>query len=155
MRAVIQRVAQARVLTDSREVAAIGAGLLVLVGVAEGDGQSDLDYLSDKLVNLRIMSDAAGRMNRSVLDCGGEVLLVSQFTLMADTRKGRRPSFTGAAAPEVAQGLLEDLARSLRAPGIRVCTGEFGAMMDVELVNRGPVTIVIDSSERNIPRRRV
>ena len=154
MRAVIQRARRARVLTGSREVAAIGPGLVLLVGVAEGDGESDATYLADKTANLRIMSDDEGRMNRSILESGGAVLLVSQFTLLAETRKGRRPSFTGAAAPAVAERLLDSLADSLRVQGIGVRTGEFGAMMDVELVNDGPVTIVIDSSERNVPRRR-
>ena len=134
-------------------VASIGAGLLVLVGVADGDDPADARYLAAKIAHLRIMQDADGRMNHSVLDAGGEVLLVSQFTLIADTRKGRRPSFTAAARPEDAQALLQQLATELEKLGVPVRSGRFGASMDVELVNTGPVTIVLDSADRHTPRR--
>ena len=154
MRIVIQRVSRARVSVGDRDVAAIGPGFLALVGAAEGDGPDDVRYLAEKLANLRIMPDADGRMNRSVLDTAGAVLVVSQFTLIAETRKGRRPSFTGAAAPEIAEPLVQDFCDSLRALGISVDSGEFGAAMDVELVNEGPVTIILDSHDRHIARRR-
>ena len=134
-------------------MASIGAGLLVLVGVADGDDPADARYLAAKIAHLRIMQDADGRMNHSVLDAGGEVLLVSQFTLIADTRKGRRPSFTAAARPEAAQILLQQLATELEEFGVPVRSGRFGASMDVELVNTGPVTIVLDSADRHTPRR--
>ncbi len=154
MRAIVQRVARARVSVSGREVSAIDRGLLVLVAAAEGDASEDLLYLADKIANLRIMSDADGRMNLSISETGDAVLLVSQFTLIAETRKGRRPSFSGAAAPEIAEPLVLELADRLRALGVTVESGEFGASMDVELVNRGPVTIILDSNDRNIPRRR-
>ena len=153
MRAVVQRVARARVSVDGREISAIGGGLLVLVAAAESDGPEDVRYLADKIANLRIMSDADGRMNVSVGDTGQAVLIVSQFTLIAETRKGRRPSFTGAASPEIAEPLVRELADRLRTLGVTVENGEFGASMDVELINRGPVTIILDSNDRQIPRR--
>ena len=153
MRAVVQRVGRACVRVDGREHAAIGPGLLVLAGAARGDDDADVAYLADKVANLRMLADDAGRMNRSVLDTGGEVLLVSQFTLIADTRKGRRPSFMGAEAPERAAMLIDDLAQALTARGVPVRTGKFQAEMQVELVNSGPVTIVIDSHDRRTPRR--
>ncbi len=154
MRVVIQRVSRACVSVAGREVAAIGPGLLALVGAAEGDGPDDVRYLAEKIANLRIMADADGRMNRSVLDTAGAVLVVSQFTLIAETRKGRRPSFTGAAAPEAAEPLVADFIDRLRALGVPVGSGEFGAGMEVELVNHGPVTIILDSNDRHIARRR-
>ena len=153
MRAVVQRVGRACVRVDGREHAAIGPGLLVLAGAARGDDDADVAYLADKVANLRVLADDAGRMNRSVLDTGGEVLLVSQFTLIADTRKGRRPSFMGAEAPERAAMLIDDLAQALTDRGVPVRTGKFQAEMQVELVNSGPVTIVIDSHDRRTPRR--
>ncbi len=153
MRAVIQRVAKASVCIGGRAHAAIGPGFVVLAGVARGDEAADVAYLADKVANLRVLADDAGRMNRSVLDTGGEVLLVSQFTLIADTRKGRRPSFVGAESPERAATLLDDLEKALRVRGVSVQTGQFQAEMDVALVNTGPVTIVIDSRDRRTPRR--
>ncbi len=153
MRAVIQRVTKACVCIGGREHASIGPGFVVLAGVARGDDEADVSYLADKVSNLRVLADDAGRMNRSVLDTGGEVLLVSQFTLIADTRKGRRPSFVGAEAPERAASLIEDLEEALRDRGVSVKTGKFQAEMEVGLVNFGPVTIVIDSHDRRTPRR--
>ena len=153
MRAVVQRVGRACVRVDGREHTAIGPGLLVLAGAARGDDDADVAYLADKVANLRVLADDAGRMNRSVLDTGGAVLLVSQFTLIADTRKGRRPSFMGAEAPERAAMLIDDLAQALTDRGVPVRTGKFQAEMQVELVNSGPVTIVIDSHDRRTPRR--
>ncbi len=144
MRAVVQRVAEASVAVGGEIVGVIGPGLAVLVGAAPGDGVADAHALADKLVGLRIFPDGEGRMNRSVADAGGEVLVVSQFTLLADVRKGRRPSFTGAAAPEVAEPLVEAVAARVEAAGVRCAAGVFGAMMQVSLVNDGPVTIVID-----------
>ena len=154
MRVVIQRVSRARVSVAGREVSAIGPGLLALVGAAEGDGPDDVRYLAEKVANLRIMPDDDGRMNRSVIDTAGAVLVVSQFTLIAETRKGRRPSFIGAAQPEVAEPLVQDFADSLEALGVPVRSGEFGAAMEVELVNHGPVTIILDSHDRHVARRR-
>lgn len=153
MRAVVQRVTRASVRIDGREHAAIGPGLVVLAGIAKGDEEVDVNYLADKLANLRILADDAGRMNLSVLDTVGEVLLVSQFTLIADTRKGRRPSFIAAEAPEQAAKLIDDLGSALTSRGVPVRTGQFQAQMEVELVNDGPVTIVIDSNDRRTPRR--
>ncbi len=154
MRAVLQRVARARVEAAGRGIASIGPGLLVFAAVASDDSRADADYLAGKIAQLRILSDEDGRMNRSVLECGREVLLVSQFTLLAETRKGRRPSFSAAAPPEMGEALISELAGALRACGVTVLAGEFGAHMNVELVNDGPVTIVIDSNDRNVPRRR-
>ena len=154
MRVVIQRVSRARVAVAGRKVAAIGPGLLALVGAAEGDGPDDVRYLAEKVANLRIMPDDDRRMNRSVLDTAGAVLVVSQFTLIAETRKGRRPSFTGAADPAVAEPLVQEFGEALDVLGVPVRYGEFGAAMDVELVNEGPVTIILDSHDRHIARRR-
>jgi D-tyrosyl-tRNA(Tyr) deacylase len=127
-------------------VGSIGAGLLVLLGVAPTDGEAEVAWLADKLVNLRIFRDEADKMNRSVLDVDGEALVVSQFTLYGDTRKGRRPSFVGAAGPELAEPLYERFCDALRAAGVRaVARGRFGADMDVALVNQGPVTLVVDT----------
>lgn len=146
MRAVVQRVASAAVSVDGAEVGRIGGGLLVLVGVGGGDGEADADALADKIAGLRVFPDDEGRMNRSVADIAGEVLVVSQFTLLADVRKGRRPSFTSAAPPDEAERLVDRVARRIAAMGIGCATGEFAAHMRVELVNDGPVTIVIDTS---------
>jgi D-tyrosyl-tRNA(Tyr) deacylase len=145
MRAVLQRVSRASVSVEGRLVGRIGPGLLVLVAVADGDGPADLDYMASKIRDVRIFADAEGRMNRSVVDIGGSVLVVSQFTLMGDVRNGRRPGFTGAAAPDIARTLYQDLVARLRDAGTPVETGEFQAHMDVDLVNDGPVTILIDS----------
>jgi D-aminoacyl-tRNA deacylase len=145
MRAVVQRVTSAKVTVDQRVTGEIGAGLLVLLGVEQGDGPSDLQYITAKIRDLRIFADEAGKMNRSVLDAGGAVLVVSQFTLSGDARNGRRPSFATAAPPQIARALYEGVVRELKAGGLRVETGEFQAMMQVALVNDGPVTILLDS----------
>ncbi len=141
----MQRVRAASVRVESRNQGAIGPGLVVLLGVGRGDGPRDAEYVADKVAHLRVFPDQAGQMNRSVLEDGGAVLLVSQFTLYGDTRKGRRPSFMDAAPPEEAEPLYRMTAERLRAAGLRVEEGVFRAMMDVELINEGPVTILIDS----------
>jgi D-aminoacyl-tRNA deacylase len=148
MRAVVQRVASARVMVDERSVGEIGLGLLVLAGVEQPDGQDDVKYLAGKIRDLRIFDDTAGKMNLSVGDAGGALLVVSQFTLCGDCRRGRRPSFDAAAAPAMAKLLYEDLVRELRASNLKVETGEFQTHMRVELVNDGPVTILLDSQRR-------
>lgn len=153
MRVVLQRVSRASVTVDGEVVGSIGAGLLLLVGVADGDDAAVAQRLAVKCAEMRIFSDEAGKFNRSLIDVGGEALAVSQFTLLADVRKGRRPSFVGAALPEIAEPVVEAFAGSLRALGIPTQTGRFGAHMDVELVNDGPVTIVVDSGELERPRR--
>lgn len=145
MRAVVQRVSEAQVTTGGRTVGAIGTGLLVLVAAGEGDAEGDADYLAKKMADLRIFEDDEGKMNLSVEEIGGAILVVSQFTLYGDCRKGRRPSFAGALQPEAARRLVERLCQGLRARGLRVETGEFGERMDVALVNRGPVTLLLDS----------
>ena len=145
MRAVVQRVSEASVHVNEEVVGRIGPGLVVLLGVGRDDFETDADYLADKVMNLRIFSDDAGHMNRSVLDTGGEILVVSQFTLYGDARKGRRPGFTEAAAPEEADRLYQLFVLRARQSGLRVETGVFRAMMDVALVNQGPVTILLDS----------
>jgi MAF protein/D-tyrosyl-tRNA(Tyr) deacylase len=152
MRALIQRVTCARVRVGERIAGEIGEGLLALVGVKQGDGTEDAEWISAKLVGLRIFRDEAGKMNRSILETGGRVLLVSQFTLYGDVRKGRRPSFEKAARPEEAVPLLDDLRRRIETAGVGVAAGEFGAMMMVELVNDGPVTLMLDSETRNTSR---
>lgn len=142
---MLQRVAHASVTVDDTLVSEIGPGLLLLVGVAKGDGEAEADWLAEKVAGLRILADEDGKMNRSVRDTGGEVLAVSQFTLLADTRKGKRPSFVGAAPPEEASPLFDHFCERLRSAGAAsVKTGSFGAMMDVALVNDGPVTIVLE-----------
>jgi D-tyrosyl-tRNA(Tyr) deacylase len=148
VRAVLQRVSSADVVVDGHSVGAIGAGLLVLLGVESGDGPTDVIYTADKIADLRCFADAADRMNRSVADVGGAVLVVSQFTLCGDTRKGRRPSFDAAAPPEEARLLYDDVVRHLRARGLVVETGRFQATMAVRLVNDGPVTFLVDSRKR-------
>ena len=145
MRAVVQRVAEASVRVEGATVGRIGAGLLVLLGVGQGDGENDVTVLADKVLHLRIFPDDAGHMNRSVLDTGGDVLVVSQFTLYGDARRGRRPSFIDAAPPEEANRLYGLFVARLRASGVRVEEGVFRAMMDVALVNHGPVTLLLDS----------
>jgi D-tyrosyl-tRNA(Tyr) deacylase len=148
MRAVLQRVTQARVDVDNATVGSIGAGLLVLLGVARTDTTADADYLLDKILGLRIFPDDAGKMNRNVQDAGGALLVVSQFTLYADCRKGRRPSFDPAAPPEQAQSLYNYFVASARRGPVPIETGVFQASMEVHLVNSGPVTILLDSAER-------
>ena len=145
MRAVVQRVLRGRVTVDGEETGAIGPGLAVLVGVRQEDGPPDAHYIADKIANLRVMDDAEGRMDRSVLESGGEVLVISQFTLFGDARKGRRPSYTQAARGEAAEALYEAVCERLRGLGVRVATGRFGAEMEVELIGDGPVTILLDS----------
>jgi D-aminoacyl-tRNA deacylase len=145
VRIVLQRVKNASVKVEDDRISEIGPGLLLLVGVARGDGKPEADWLAQKVVGLRVMGDAEGKMNLSVRDVGGEILAVSQFTLLADTRKGKRPSFVYAAPPEEAEPLFDYFCERLREAGVAsVKTGSFGAMMDVELVNDGPVTIVLE-----------
>jgi D-tyrosyl-tRNA(Tyr) deacylase len=145
MRAVVQRVSRCKVTVDGRVVGEIGPGLLVLLGVGKADTEAAADYLAEKIAGLRIFEDAAGKMNLSPLDTRGEVLVVSQFTLYGDVRRGKRPSFDAAARPEEARKLYEYFVQKIRATGLRCETGEFQAMMQVELVNDGPVTIIVDS----------
>lgn len=145
MRAVVQRVSRASVTVDGRVAGSIGRGLLVLLGVGQGDGAADGDYLADKLAGLRVFPDEAGLMNRSLAEAGGALLVVSQFTLYGDCRRGRRPSYTEAAPPEQAERLYELVCARLRAAGLEVAQGVFRAMMDVELINDGPVTLLLDS----------
>lgn len=145
MRAVVQRVTRASVSVDGAVTGEIGPGLMVLLGVGQGDGPSDVATIADKVANLRIFDDAAGQMNRSVLDVGGAVLVVSQFTLYGDARNGRRPGYTAAARPEEANPLYERVVEALRAAGLTVATGVFRTTMEVALVNHGPVTILLDS----------
>lgn len=147
MRVVVQRVLEATVSIDGRVVERIGPGLLVLAGIAAGDSSDDVAAMAAKLISLRIFRDDDLKMNRSVADVNGEMLVVSQFTLLADVRKGRRPSWVGAAAPNQAERLVDELVKRLGAEGVPVRTGVFGASMQVALVNDGPVTIVIDSDQ--------
>lgn len=147
MRAVVQRVSRAKVTVGDEITGEIGKGLLVLLGVAEEDNEEAADYLVDKVVGLRVFEDAHGKMNLSVADAGGTVLVVSQFTLYGDVRRGKRPSFDRAARPERANELYEYFVAKVRAAGLRCETGRFQAMMDVELVNDGPVTILLDSEK--------
>ena len=148
MRAVIQRVSNARVSIDGKEHSRIGAGVLVLLGVEKDDTAEDARMLARRIVELRIFEDASGKMNRSVAETGGHILAVSQFTLLGDCRKGRRPSFDPAAPSDVARTLYEKFVSEVDALGIPVATGVFQAMMDVELTNQGPVTFVLDSRKR-------
>jgi D-tyrosyl-tRNA(Tyr) deacylase len=148
MRACIQRVSTARVIVDGETVGAIGRGFLVLLGVAADDGDDDLAWLVDKVVGLRVFDDADGKMNLALADVAGELLVVSQFTLLGDCRKGRRPSFIAAAPPETAERVYDQFVAAARSSGVRVATGRFRAHMAVELVNDGPVTLVIDSADR-------
>jgi D-aminoacyl-tRNA deacylase len=145
MRAVVQRVLRAGVTVADRPLGSIGPGLLVFLGVARNDGPADVQYIAAKIREMRIFPDAAGRMNRSVADTGGAVLLISQFTLQGDCRKGRRPSFDEASPPALAEALYEDVVRLLRDSGLTVGTGQFQAHMAVSLVNDGPVTMLLDS----------
>jgi D-tyrosyl-tRNA(Tyr) deacylase len=146
VRAVVQRVTRAEVRVDGAVVGRIGRGLLVLIGAGAGDGAADVAYLADKVVNLRIFEDDDGKMNRSLLEVGGGLLAVSQFTLYGDARKGRRPSFVAALEPRAAEGLCDDFVAAVARAGVaEVAAGRFGAMMEVELLNWGPVTILLDS----------
>ena len=145
MRAVIQRVKESSVAIEGQVVGRSAQGLMVLIGVEVGDTDKDLSYIADKVPNLRIFEDEAGKMNRSLLDIGGQILDISQFTLLGDARGGRRPSFTAAARPDTAVPLYEALVEKWRSLGIHVETGEFGADMQVSLINDGPVTILLDS----------
>jgi D-tyrosyl-tRNA(Tyr) deacylase len=145
LRAVVQRVRRAAVAVDGEVVSEIGAGITALLGVAAGDGEAQAEQLAGKVARLRIFENEDGRFDRSLLDVSGEALVVSQFTLLADTRKGNRPSFTGAADPQLAEPLYDLFCRSLEESGIRVARGVFGARMQLSLVNDGPVTIVLDA----------
>jgi len=145
VRAVVQRVTSCEVRVDDQTVGRIGSGLLVLLGVSRSDEEKDADYLADKILHLRIFEDDAGKMNRSLIDAGGEMLVVSQFTLLGDCRKGRRPSFVEAAPPETAAKLYENFIYRARSNGISVATGRFQAKMTVSLVNNGPVTLIVES----------
>src|SRR3990170_2019232 len=153
MRVVLQRVSRASVTVGGEEVAFVGRGLLLLVGVGEGDDQAEARRLAAKCAEMRIFPDAEGRFNLSVTETGGEALVVSQFTLFADTRRGRRPGFTEAARPELAEPLVEAFVQALREAGVPAQTGRFGAKMEVALVNDGPVTIILDSADLERPRR--
>jgi D-tyrosyl-tRNA(Tyr) deacylase len=148
MRAVVQRVREAGVLVDGALVGGIGEGLLVYLGVGNGDTDADLDYLAEKVAGLRVFRDAAAAMNRSVVDAGGRVLVVSQFTLYGDVRRGKRPSFTDAMEPKAAEAMYERFVHRLEGLGVPCACGVFGAMMDVRSVNDGPVTILLDSKKQ-------
>ena len=148
MRAVLQRVSRAEVRIEGRVVGRIARGFVVLLGVADGDTESDAAFLVDRIVGMRVFADTAGKMNLSIAQVEGAMLVVSQFTLLADTNSGRRPSFTKAAAPDEARRLYEHFLSLARTRGVKVETGEFGATMEVDLVNDGPVTIILDSREK-------
>ena len=145
MRSVVQRVSWARVSVEGQEVGSVGKGLCVLVGVTHEDGPKDVEWMADKLIHLRIFEDDAGKMNKSLLDVGGAMMLVSQFTLLGDCRRGRRPSFLGAALPEKAREVYDGLIAAVRSRGVPVASGVFQAEMAVELCNAGPVTLILDS----------
>lgn len=147
MRALLQRVSHASVTVDEKVVGKIGQGVLVFLGVGHDDGEYQVKTLADKIVHLRIFADEEGKMNRSLLDIGGEILVVSQFTLYADTRRGRRPGFTDAAPPAVAEPLFEHFKDTLASYGVRVASGVFGAYMGIDLRNDGPVTLWLDTGE--------
>lgn len=148
MRACVQRVSSARVRVEGETVGEIGRGFLVLLGVATKDGPAELRWMVDKVVGLRVFDDGEGKMNLALADVGGELLVVSQFTLQGDCRKGRRPSFIDAAPPEMAERMYEEFVAAARAAGVSVATGKFRTHMEVELVNDGPVTLLIDSADR-------
>ena len=148
MRALVQRVKEARVEVDGKVVGQIGPGLLILLGVCVTDTEAELRWVADKCLNLRIFEDADGKFNHSVLETKGEILVVSQFTLYGDASRGRRPSFTAAAVPAIAEPLYEKFAETLRAAGVKVATGVFGAMMEISLQNSGPVTIMVEKEVR-------
>lgn len=149
MKTLLQRVSRSTVSIEGETVGSIGRGLLVLVGVATGDNEEDIDYLLSKIINLRIFPDAEGRFDRSVLEIKGELLLVSQFTLLADTKKGRRPGFSGAAPPTEAKRLFDLFTKKAEVSGLKVAGGRFQAYMAVSLVNDGPVTIMLDSRQKS------
>lgn len=149
MRALIQRVNNAKVDINGKNISQIGKGLLVLLGVTHSDTEADIDFLVEKIANLRIFGDDNDKMNLSLLDIKGEVLIVSQFTLYADCRRGRRPDFIDAAKPDVAEDLYKKFVQRFKETGLKVKEGEFGAMMDIELVNSGPVTIMLDIDEKH------
>jgi D-tyrosyl-tRNA(Tyr) deacylase len=153
MRAVLQRVSRAAVMVNGQSLGAIGPGLVVLVGVGTDDAEADAAYICEKVLHLRLFPDGERSMERSALEAGADLLVISQFTLYASTRRGRRPAFTEAAPPADAAPRFDDVLTRLRASGLRVETGLFGAMMAVDLVNDGPVTIVLDSADRLTPRR--
>jgi D-tyrosyl-tRNA(Tyr) deacylase len=153
LRALIQRVSGASVRVYGETVSSIGPGLVVLLGVAEGDGEADAAYLTGKIANLRIFSNEQNRFNRSALDTGAELLVVSQFTLYGDTRRGRRPDFTAASSPDEARRLYEYAVELFRDTGLTVATGRFQEHMEVSLTNDGPVTLMLDSADRQRPRR--
>jgi D-aminoacyl-tRNA deacylase len=153
MRVVLQRVSRASVRVEGETVASVGRGLLLVVGVADGDDAAESRRLAEKCAAMRIFADEEGRFNLSLTDIGGEALVVSQFTLLADVRKGRRPSFVAAAQPEVAEPLVDAFAEALRGQGVPTQTGRFGAMMEVELVNEGPVTVIVESEALDRPRK--
>ena len=147
MRAVIQRVSKASVKVNDKVVGEIGKGLLVLIGVGKDDNEKDISYMAEKIVNLRIFEDENGKMNKSLLDIKGEILIISQFTLYGDCRRGRRPSFTDAASPDKGKEYYEKFVKEVKKYGVNVQTGIFQAMMEVELINQGPVTILLDSKK--------
>lgn len=147
MRAVVQRVKKAKVTVEGEIVGEIGMGLMVLLGVGKEDSEKDLEYLKEKVLNLRIFNDEEGKMNNSLIDIGGELLVVSQFTLYGDARKGKRPGFSDAANPETANFMYEQFIKSAKESGIKTENGKFGADMDVEFINWGPVTILLDSKK--------
>ena len=147
MRAVVQRVKKAKVTVDGEIIGEIGTGLMVLLGVGKEDSEKDLEYLKEKVLNLRIFNDEEGKMNNSLIDIGGELLVVSQFTLYGDARKGKRPGFSDAANPETANFMYEQFIKSAKESGVKTANGKFGADMDVEFINWGPVTILLDSKK--------
>ena len=149
MKAVIQRVSSASVSVDNTQISSINNGFLILLGVQQGDDEKDLEYLVNKTAGMRIFKDDKQHMNLSIKDVNGEALVVSQFTLCADTHKGRRPSFIHAAPPEIAKQMYQQFCEQLKIAGVPVQTGKFGAMMDVSLINDGPVTIILDSRDKN------
>jgi len=148
MRCVVQRVSRAAVRVAGQVIGEIGSGLMVLVGIGQEDGPQDIDWMTEKVIGLRIFEDPEGKMNLSLCDVQGELLLISQFTLFGDCRKGKRPSFSDAAPPETAKALFDEMVGTVRQRGIKTATGEFQANMDVELVNQGPVTILLDSKKK-------
>ena len=148
MRIILQRVSSAKVDVNGNTISSIDKGLLLLVGIANGDREDDARYLAEKCVNLRIFEDNEGKMNRSGLEMEAEILVISQFTLYGDTRRGRRPSFTDAAHPDISRPLFDDFVHMLSESGLQVTTGQFGAYMQVSLVNDGPVTIILDSKDK-------
>ena len=149
MKAIIQRVSSAYVSVDNTQISSINNGFLILLGVQQGDDEKDLEYLVNKTAGMRIFKDDKQHMNLSIKDVNGEALVVSQFTLCADTHKGRRPSFIHAAPPEIAKQMYQQFCEQLKIAGVPVQTGKFGAMMDVSLINDGPVTIILDSRDKN------